>query len=146
MELESLLALDQFDDVQFVGVWVMGGMGKTTLAQFVYDEVLEEFEEYGSCFISDIGGVFEKYGLRKLPKKLILKHQNESNLDCVDDHDLSIKIMTKLCHKRILLVLDGVDELNQLKMLAGEHDWFGWGSRIIITTGDKHLLETHLVD
>ena len=73
MELESLLALDQFDDVQFIGVWAMGGMGKTTLAQFIYDEVLEEFKESGSCFISDIGGVFEKYGLRKLQKKLILK-------------------------------------------------------------------------
>ena len=71
MELESLLALDQFDDVQFIGVWAMGGMGKTTLAQFVYDEVLEEFE--GSCFISNVGEVFEKYGLRKLQKKLILK-------------------------------------------------------------------------
>ena len=46
MELESLLALDQFDDVQFIGVWAMGGMGKTTLAQFIYDEVLEEFKEY----------------------------------------------------------------------------------------------------
>ena len=144
MELESLLAVYQFVDVQFIGVWAMGGMGKTTLAQFVYDEVLEEFE--GSCFISNVGEVFEKYGLRKLQKKLIRKLLNESNLDCDDDHDLYIKISTRLRHKRILLVLDGVDGLDQLKMLAGEHDWFGRGSRIIITTRDKHLLKTHLVD
>ena len=74
---------------------------------------------------------------------------NESNLDYDDDHNLSIKIMTRLRHKRILLVLDGVDGPDspyQLKMLAREHDWFGRGSRIIITTRDKHLLETHLVD
>ena len=67
-------------------------------------------------------------------------------MDCDDDHDLYIKISARLRHKRILLVLDGVDRLNQLKMLAGEHDWFGRGSRIIITKRDKNLLKTHLVD
>ena len=133
MELESLLAIDQFDDVQFIGVWAMGGMGKTTLAQFVYNEVLEEFED--SCFMSDVGRVFEKRGLRDLQKTLILNLLNESNLDYDDDHDLSIKIMTRLRHKRILLILDGVyglDDPYQLKMLAREHDWFGQGSRIYI--------------
>ncbi|KAL0012583.1 hypothetical protein SO802_007691 [Lithocarpus litseifolius] len=119
-------------------------MGKTTLAQFVYDKVFEEFED--SCFISDVGGVFEKYGLRELRKRLILKLLNESNLDCDDDHDLSIKIMTRLRHKRILLVLDGVGGPDQLKELARERDWFGRGSRIIITTRDKNLLERHSVD
>jgi len=41
------------------------------------------------------------------------------------------------------LVLDGVDKLEQLKVLAGEYDWFGSGNIIIITTRDKHLLATH---
>ena len=31
-------------------------------------------------------------------------------------------------------------------MLAGEHDWFGPGSRIIITTRDMQVLNTHGVD
>ena len=70
----------------------------------------------------------KKCGLRDLQKTLILNLLNESNLDYDDDDDLSIKIMNRLCHKRILLVLDGVDGLDgpyQLKMLAREHDWFG---------------------
>ena len=36
--------------------------------------------------------------------------------------------------------------MKQLKMLSGEHDWFGPGSRIIIIARDKHVLEAHGVD
>ena len=43
-------------------------------------------------------------------------------------------------------MLDDVDRLDQLKVLAGERDWFGLGSRIVITTRDEHLLITHGVD
>ncbi|BBH08830.1 hypothetical protein Prudu_021146 [Prunus dulcis] len=49
----------------------------------------------------------------------------------------------RLCNKKVLLILDGVDQLNQLKTLAGKKDWFGAGSRIIITTRDERLLVEH---
>jgi hypothetical protein len=39
-----------------------------------------------------------------------------------------------------------VDQLDQLEKLAGKGNWFGLGSRIIITTRDKHLLTAHGVD
>ena len=50
-----------------------------------------------------------------------------------------------LRHKKVLLVLDDVNHLNQLENLAGEHHWFGLGSRIIITTRDEHVLVAHRV-
>ena len=43
-------------------------------------------------------------------------------------------IKDRLCFKKVLLVLDDVDDLNQLEALAGDHNWFGPGSRIIVTT------------
>ncbi|XP_004298242.1 PREDICTED: TMV resistance protein N-like [Fragaria vesca subsp. vesca] len=46
-------------------------------------------------------------------------------------------------HKKILLVVDDVDSLDQLKKLAGSTDWFGRGSRVIITTRDTRLLTIH---
>ena len=55
-------------------------------------------------------------------------------------------IKNRLRGKRILLVFDDVNDLNQLQKLPGKRDWFGQGSRIIITIRDKHLLETHLID
>jgi hypothetical protein len=39
-----------------------------------------------------------------------------------------------------------VDEMLQLKALVGQCDWFGVGSRIIITTRDRSLLTQHGVD
>ena len=51
-------------------------------------------------------------------------------------------IMEKLQHKRILLILDDVDKLVQVKKLLGQCNWFASGSRIIITTREKELLST----
>jgi hypothetical protein len=46
----------------------------------------------------------------------------------------------RLAQNRVLFVLDDVIELDQLKALCGSREWFGPGSRIIITTRDMHLL------
>ncbi|KAI3802737.1 hypothetical protein L1987_30878 [Smallanthus sonchifolius] len=51
-----------------------------------------------------------------------------------------------LCRRKVLVLLDDVDKLGQLEALAGKHNWFGSGNRIIITTRDQHLLRTHKVD
>ncbi|XP_039162883.1 TMV resistance protein N-like [Eucalyptus grandis] len=45
-----------------------------------------------------------------------------------------------LGNRKVLIVLDDVDEKQQLKSLAEEGDWFGFGSRIIITTRDQSVL------
>ncbi|XP_042962756.1 disease resistance protein RUN1-like [Carya illinoinensis] len=42
--------------------------------------------------------------------------------------------------------IDNVDELKQLETLAGDHRWFGPGSRIIVTTRDQDLLNISKVD
>ena len=143
VELESCLALGS-KDVRFIGIWAMGGMGKTTLARVVYHMVSKEFEARG--FIEDVREKFEKYGLVPLQQKIIDEVLKEKNLKIEEEYDGVLKIKNRLCRKRILLVLDDVDKMKQLKMLAREHDWFGSGSRIIITTRDAHLLKAHRVD
>ena len=143
VELESCLAIG-LNDVRFIGIWAMGGMGKTTLARVVYRMISQEFEAYS--FIADFREVYEKGGLLALQQNLISQILKEPNLNINNIYDGALMIKRTLCHKRILLVLDDVNESDQLKMLAGEQDWFGPGSRIIITTRDEHLLETHEVD
>ncbi|XP_056173895.1 disease resistance protein RPV1-like [Syzygium oleosum] len=49
-------------------------------------------------------------------------------------------IKERLCSKMVLLLLDDVDEASQLDALVQKREWFGKGSKIIITTRDQGIL------
>ena len=59
-ELMSLLVVG-LNDVCAIGVWGMGGIGKTTLARAVYDMIFKNFE--GHSFITNVREESKKYGL-----------------------------------------------------------------------------------
>ncbi|CAA7045339.1 unnamed protein product [Microthlaspi erraticum] len=48
--------------------------------------------------------------------------------------------------QRVLIILDDVDDLEQLEVLAKERFWFGCGSRIIVTTQDKNIFKAHGIE
>jgi hypothetical protein len=141
-ELMSLLAIGS-NDVRIIGVWGMGGIGKTTLARVVYWMLVNEFQ--GGSFVTNIREVSEKYGLLPTQQKLICEILMERSINIRDVDDGVLMIKNRFNHKRILLVLDDVNQFNQLEKLAGEPNWFGPGSRVIITTRDRHLLIRHKV-
>ncbi|QHO09963.1 uncharacterized protein DS421_14g485660 [Arachis hypogaea] len=58
----------------------------------------------------------------------------------------SSDIKQSLRNKRVLLVLDDVDNTKQLDSLAGGGDWFCPGSRIVITTRDANFLNNQVLD
>ncbi|KAE9595493.1 hypothetical protein Lal_00031031 [Lupinus albus] len=138
-KVNSLIGMG-LNDVRFIGIWGMGGIGKTSIARLVYEVIKEHFKV--SCFIESIREVSETNGLvhiqRELLSQLNIRSGVFSNL-----YDGKKIIANSLCNKKVLLVLDDVSELKQLENLALKQEWFGPGSRVIITTRDKHLLHIH---
>ena len=86
----------------------MGGIDKTTLAKAVYWKVFSKFE--GGCFITNIREVFDKCGLLPLQQKLICNILMEENVNIRDVDDGVLMIKNRLCYKKILLVLDNVNQ------------------------------------
>ncbi|KAH9781808.1 ADP-ribosyl cyclase/cyclic ADP-ribose hydrolase [Citrus sinensis] len=131
--------------VRMIGIWGMGGLGKTTLARVVYDLISCEFD--GSSFLANVREKSEKEGSEiSLQKQLLFDLLKLSDYSIQNVYDGINIIGGRLRRKKILLVIDDAADVEQLQSLAGKHDWFGPGSRILITTRDRQLLVAHEVN
>ncbi|KAL2966540.1 hypothetical protein AAZX31_16G123200 [Glycine max] len=141
LEVKELLDVGRDDVVHMVGIHGLPGVGKTTLAVAVYNSIVDHFE--ASCFLENVRETSNKNGLVHLQSVLLSKTDGEIKL--ANSREGSTIIQRKLKQKKVLLILDDVDEHKQLQAIIGNPDWFGRGSRVIITTRDEHLLALHKV-
>ncbi|XP_021290085.1 TMV resistance protein N-like [Herrania umbratica] len=133
--------------VRIMGIYGMGGVGKTTIAKAVYNSVCDGFQFDGSSFLSDIkDNSKQPNGLASIQRQLLSDILNLKSV-IIDHVDRGINlIQERLRYQRVFIVLDDVDDSTQLNSLVGDRKWFGLGSRIIVTTRDERLLTELEVD
>ncbi|PNX78735.1 disease resistance protein, partial [Trifolium pratense] len=141
--VKSLL-LEDSKDVRAIGIWGMAGIGKTTIAEEVFDRLCSE---YKSCyFMADIREEWRRHGRMYLKKKLYSALLRKEDLNIERPHGLPYVVERRLRGMKVLVVLDDVSDKEQLEILIGTLEWFGKGSRIIITTSDKQVLSKRVDD
>ncbi|CAN6544852.1 unnamed protein product [Malus baccata var. baccata] len=133
-QIEELLGIHSSDACITVGIWGMGGIGKTTLAETIFHKLSSKFE--ASCFVKNVREKSEKAdGLVHLEKTLLKEILKEEGLSMG-----STFVRERLKCTKVLIVLDDVSDSIQLERLAGKRLRYGTGSRIIITSRDKRTL------
>ncbi|KAB2635704.1 TMV resistance protein N-like [Pyrus ussuriensis x Pyrus communis] len=145
LEKIDLLLDTDANDIRFIGIWGMGGVGKTTLARLVYERISHDFE--GSSFLANVREVCREHdGIAHLQKQLLSDILRENNIQVWNAYSGITRISRCLCNKKVLLILDDVDQSDQLEKLVKQKEWFGLGSRIVITTRNERLLVEHGIE
>ncbi|XP_075080789.1 TMV resistance protein N-like isoform X1 [Nicotiana tabacum] len=134
-KLKSLLKVGINDVRIILGIWGMGGLGKTTIARAIFDTLSHQFE--AACFLADIKENEKLHSLQNTLLSELLRKKDDYVNNKLDGKHM---IPDKLCSKKVLIVLDDIDHKDHLDYLAGDIGWFGNGSRIVVTTRDKHLI------
>ncbi|XP_028959033.1 disease resistance protein RPV1-like isoform X1 [Malus domestica] len=138
-DISNYLHIEDSEDVRMIGILGMGGIGKTTIAKAIYNEFCERFE--GKCFLEKV----REKKLEKLQKQLLSDIlQTKTKVSSVAAG--TALVGERFQHLKVLVIIDDVDDVKQLRELAGNCHSFGPGSRIIITTRNERVLKEFAVD
>ncbi|KAM3290942.1 hypothetical protein P3S67_019231 [Capsicum chacoense] len=96
------------------------------------------------CFLAKIRETSKlPNGLITLQKQLLSTFLKNEKVKISSVDEGIIKIRNALCYRKVLLVLDDVDEPDLVEAIFDMKDWFGYGSKIIVTR-HKSLLRPQL--
>ncbi|KAM0069297.1 putative P-loop containing nucleoside triphosphate hydrolase, leucine-rich repeat domain superfamily [Helianthus debilis subsp. tardiflorus] len=116
----------------------MGGVGKTTLARFLYNDtqVKGRFELHAWVCVSD------DFDISKITKTIFQAVSNE-NKEFADLNQLQVALKEKLKEKRFLLVLDDVwhENFDDWENLVLPFHSGARGSKVIMTSRKEQLLK-----
>ncbi|MED6170773.1 hypothetical protein PIB30_034350 [Stylosanthes scabra] len=137
-ELEQRLKLTSNNAaVQILEIWGMSGIGKTVLANILYNRIFYQFD--ACCFIQDVNHTSKTDIQKEICQQLFQEDQQ-----FLSSPDIAQKLQHRLCdtdlRTKVLIVLDDVGHPTQWNDLGIVPNKLGPGSRVVITTRFKDVL------
>ncbi|KAH9795689.1 ADP-ribosyl cyclase/cyclic ADP-ribose hydrolase [Citrus sinensis] len=138
--INSLLCIG-LPDFRMVRPWDMHGIAKTDIARAILNQISSQFE--GRSFMANV---------REESKRVELEHLRDQILSQIlGENIIKTSIPPRYINKRlqqmkVCIILDNVDKFGHSEYLTGGLSRFGHGSRVIVTTRDKKVLDKYGVD
>ncbi|KAH0939946.1 hypothetical protein HID58_007407 [Brassica napus] len=139
--LNNLLCLES-EEVRKVGIWGPSGIGKSTIGRVLFSQLSSRFHHH--AFVSyKSTKQWDDYSM-----KLSLDERLLSEISCQKDLKVSHLGVVKqmLNHKKVLIIVDDVDDLEVLNTFMDQTRLVGSGSRIIVITQDRKLLKSQEIE
>ncbi|XP_059652073.1 disease resistance protein RUN1-like isoform X2 [Cornus florida] len=136
----NLWLQDKSSKASIMAIYGMGGIGKTTIAKTVYNQNFHKFD--GSSFLANMRETSKQQnGLVGLQRKHLSNILKGSEVKISNVHEGNKMIKEALSSRRVLLVLDDVDLVDQSAAVLAMQYWIKQGSKIIITSRNEQLLD-----
>jgi len=125
-------------EVSALGLWGMGGIGKSTLAKELYNQLYKNFE--ASCYVEDVTDkIMQGHGVVEIQKQMLEDLCSFTSKNC-NKSELKHILEERLNRKIIVLVLDDVSNVEMLNSIM-TCQMLQKGSICIVTSRDKRVVE-----
>ncbi|KAL2628901.1 hypothetical protein R1flu_013587 [Riccia fluitans] len=121
-----------FEEHQAIGLWGMGGIGKTTLAKAIFNRERSKF--YYTLFVRDVKTFPEERPWIEF-QKFFLDHTFCKGRKVENNSDISI-----FRNKDILVVLDDVEKDRDVNIVTVLQDVCSPKSRFVLTSRDRQIM------
>ncbi|XP_048433589.1 TMV resistance protein N-like [Pyrus x bretschneideri] len=111
----------------------MDGIGKTTFARAICNKYPHSFN--GQCYLEEV--MSKKKNMGGVQEQLLRDILKQPDIKVSSVVEGTKEIEKRLGSMKVLVLVDDIDDVDQLEELAIEHESFGPGSKIIITTRDE---------
>ncbi|KAG0628652.1 hypothetical protein M758_1G043000 [Ceratodon purpureus] len=135
---EIIQKLDDNKSIVMLGLWGMGGIGKSTLARELYNRLSKRFGR--SCFIADATDKVTKGGVVQVQNCIMNDLCTNEAKKIKDKFKGKTILEDRLSKRQILLVLDDVRDIDDMEYWISDKILME-GSMCIVTSRDRRVFE-----